>query len=135
MKKFGFLPKKQNHPAEGFTLDEFIPPLPPYRMRLAELRKRAGLNQTEAGWIVSTSQNQYSRWETGNFEIPVFELTMFAIYYNRKTDYILGLSDDDTPLYTPEEQKKKVESLKISRYFNRFGMWDAFGVESGKLDQ
>ena len=114
---------KKKNLQEGFEQSEFIPPEKPYQIRLKELRKKARLNQTEAGQIVSTSQKQYSRWETGAFEIPVFELCMYAIYYNCRTDYILGLSDDDTPLFTEEERKKRIADLKISCYFNRFGMW------------
>ena len=114
---------------EGFEPWEFIPPLKPYKIRLKDLRKKARLNQTEAGQIVSTSQKQYSRWETGAFEIPLFELCMFAIYYNRSMDYILGLSDDESPLFTDEERMKRIEAMKITRYFNRFDMWP---VEGGK---
>lgn len=120
---------KKKLPEEGFEQWEFIPPEKPYKIRLKDLRKKARLNQTEAGQIVSTSQKQYSRWETGAFEIPVFELCMYAIYYNCRVDYILGLSDDNSPLFTEEERMKHIEAMKISRYFNRFDMWP---VEGGK---
>ena len=120
---------KKDLPLDGFEQSEFSPPKPPHLLRLKELRKKHRLNQTEAGQIVSTSQKQYSRWETGAFDLPVFELCMFAIYYNCRTDYLLGLSDDASPLYTEEERLRKIESLKISRYYNRFDMWP---VEGGK---
>ena len=132
MAKFGFTARKKEQSSTGFEEADFLPPKCPYQLRLKELRIKARMNQTEAGQIVSTSQKQYSRWETGAFEIPVFELTVFAIYFNRRVDYILGLSDDDSPLFTVEEQRKRIEAMKISGYFNRFGMWDAFGVPSGK---
>lgn len=115
--------------SDAFSPQEFIDPNKPYKLRLKDLRKETKLNQTEAGNIVCTSQKQYSRWETGSFDIPIFELCMFAIFYNRKVDYILGLSDDATPLYTEEERLEKIKSLSISRYFNRFDMWP---VEGGK---
>ncbi len=116
--------EKKNAPEEeAFDSKDFIEPERPYKLRLKELRKRAGLNQTEAGQIVSTSQKQYSRWETGTFEMPLFELTMFAVYYNCKLDYLTGLSDDASPLYTEEERRARIKAMKISRYFNRFGMW------------
>ena len=132
MKVIGFVPKKRELSDQGFERFELVPPNRPYKLRLKELRKNAKMNQTEAGQIVSTSQKQYSRWETGAFDIPIFELTVFAIYFNRKMDYILGLSDDDTPLFSDEEQRKRIADMKISRYFNRFGLWDDFGVPSGK---
>lgn len=106
---------------------EFESPKPPYNIRLKELRKKARLNQTEAGQIVSTSQKQYSRWETGAFEIPVFELCMYAVYYNCRADYLLGLSDDASPLYSEEERQRRIEAMQISRYFNRFDMWPVPG--------
>lgn len=129
MKKFDFF-KKTALDENAFSESEFIPPEKPYKLRLQELRKKAKLNQTEAGQIVCTSQKQYSRWETGAFDIPIFELSVFAIYYNCKVDYLLGLTDDDSPLYSEEERKERIKAMKISRYFNRFGMWE--DVPSGK---
>lgn len=111
----------------AFDREEFRPPIPPYTLRLRELRKKARLNQTEAGQIVCTSQKQYSRWETGAFDIPLFELCMYAIYYNCRVDYILGLSNDDSPLYAEEERIRIIKGLRISRYYNRFDMWPVAG--------
>ena len=118
---------KKTLPLDCFDPSEMVPPKQPHQLRLKELRKKYRLNQTEAGQIVATSQKQYSRWETGAFDLPVFELCMFAIYYNCRTDYLLGLSDDASPLYTEEERQRKIEDLKISRYFNRFDMWPVPG--------
>jgi len=121
--KIKVLTVKEEKEPKGFLKSEFLPPDIPIKYRLKELRKEHKLNQTEAGQIVCTSQKQYSRWETGAYDMPVYELTLYAIYYNKKIDYILGLSNDDNPLYTVEERKKMIESMNMSRYFNRFGMW------------
>ena len=110
-----------------FNEEDFIPPKKPYHLRLKEARKRVGLNQTEAGQIMLTSQKQYSRWETGQFEVPLFELTLFALWMNLKTDYLLGFSDDESPAFSEEERIERIKALKMSSYFNQnhwFDWWD-----------
>ena len=102
---------------------DFIPPKKAYKLRLKEIRKKAKLNQTDTAKIISTTQKQYSRWETGDYEIPLQELTMLALFFNCKMDYILGFSDDDTPLFTEEERLKRIKKMEISSYFNRYGLW------------
>ena len=102
---------------------DFIPPKKAYKLRLKEIRKKAKLNQTEMAKIISTTQKQYSRWETGDYEIPLQELTMLAVFFNRKMDYILGFSDDETPLFTEEERLKRIRKMEISPYYNRYGLW------------
>ncbi len=102
---------------------DFIPPKKAYKLRLKEIRKKAKLNQTDTAKIISTTQKQYSRWETGDYEIPLRELTMLALFFNCKMDYILGFSDDDTPLFTDEERLNRIKKMKISPHFNRYGLW------------
>ena len=58
--------------------------------RLRELREDHDITQNELAKKIFTSQIQYSRWETGKYEIPVNILIMLADFYNCSTDYILG---------------------------------------------
>lgn len=118
-----------------FTEEDFIPPKPPYNLRLKEVRTKLGLNQTEAGQIMMTSQKQYSRWETGNFEVPLFELSLFALWVNLRMDYLLGWSDDNSQLFTDEERIKRIKSLKISSYFNQHNWYDWWGNEESKINK
>lgn len=62
--------------------------------RLKDLREDSDLNQTEIATILGTTQKQYSRWETGAFEIPFHYVIKLAKYYNVSLDYIAGLTNN-----------------------------------------
>lgn len=66
--------------------------------RLKDLRKDNELNQTQVGEILNTSQKQYSRWETGETEMPFHCIIELAKFYNVSIDYIAGLTDTPTKL-------------------------------------
>ncbi|MDE6863809.1 MAG: helix-turn-helix domain-containing protein, partial [Eubacterium sp.] len=51
------------------------------------------LNQSEIGKILGTTQKQYSRWETGESEIPFHHVIKLAKYYNVTIDYIAGITN------------------------------------------
>ena len=64
-----------------------------YYPRLRELRVAAGLNQTEIADILDMQQNQYSRYERGERELPMHLFVVLAQHYNVSLDYMAGLSD------------------------------------------
>ena len=61
--------------------------------RLRELRVGAGLNQTEIADILDMQQNQYSRYERGERELPMHLFVKLAQHYKVSLDYMVGLSD------------------------------------------
>lgn len=66
--------------------------------RLKDLRKDHELLQTEIAGVLETSQKQYSRWETGEYEIPFHHVITLAKFYNVSTDFIAGLTDIPDPM-------------------------------------
>ena len=64
-----------------------------YYPRLRELRVAAGLNQTEIADILDMQQNQYSRYERGERELPMHLFVKLSSHYNVSLDYMVGLSD------------------------------------------
>lgn len=66
--------------------------------RLKDLREDRDLNQTEIGEILGTSQKQYSRWETGETEIPLHNAIKLAKFYNVSLDYLVGITNIPTSL-------------------------------------
>lgn len=66
--------------------------------RLKDLREDRELNQTEIGKLLGTSQKQYSRWETGETEIPFHHVIKLAKFYNITIDYIAGITNTPYPL-------------------------------------
>ena len=61
--------------------------------RLRELRASAGLTQTEIADILDMQQNQYSRYERGERELPMHQFVVLAQHYKVSLDYMVGLSD------------------------------------------
>ena len=64
-----------------------------YYPRLRELRVSAGMNQTDIAALLDMQQNQYSRYERGERELPVHLFVKLARHYNVSLDYMVGLSD------------------------------------------
>jgi transcriptional regulator with XRE-family HTH domain len=64
-----------------------------YYPRLKELRVGAGLNQTEVGELLNMQQNQYSRYERGERELPMHLFVVLAEHYRVSLDYMVGLTD------------------------------------------
>lgn len=68
------------------------------RYRLRDLREDAGLNQTQVAKFLEMSQAGYSKYETGENDIPTQVLIKLAGFYKTSTDYILGISDRRDPV-------------------------------------
>ena len=65
--------------------------------RIRELREDLDLNQTTIAKFLGMSQTGYSKYETGENDIPTSILIKLAEYYNTSIDYILGLTDERKP--------------------------------------
>ncbi len=60
--------------------------------RLRDLREDADLTQTQVARFLGMSQTGYSKYETGENDIPTQVLIRLAGFYRTTTDYILGIS-------------------------------------------
>ena len=65
--------------------------------RIRNLREDKDLSQNEIAKILNCSQTTYSRYETGELNIPVDSLIKLAIYFNTSIDYLTGLTDEKKP--------------------------------------
>lgn len=57
--------------------------------RLRDLREDHDLSQKTVAQLLNTTQQQYSKYETGVQEIPVHHLLTLADYYKVSVDYLL----------------------------------------------
>ena len=64
-----------------------------YYPRLRDLREDADLTQKEVAAFLGMSQTGYSKYETGENDIPTRVLIRLARFYHTTTDYLLGISD------------------------------------------
>lgn len=62
--------------------------------RLTDLREDRDLTQKDIARLLETTQKQYSRWETGQYQIPLDKVIYLARIYNVSLDYICGLTND-----------------------------------------
>jgi transcriptional regulator with XRE-family HTH domain len=58
--------------------------------RIRDLREDKDLNQTEVATMLGMSQTGYSKYETGENDIPTEILIKLARFYDTSVDYILG---------------------------------------------
>ena len=65
--------------------------------RLRDLRDDADLNQTQVAQLLGMSQTGYSKYETGENDIPTEVLVKLADFYKTSIDYILCQTNNKTP--------------------------------------
>lgn len=66
-------------------------------LRLREIRVEKGINQQAVAEFLNVKQNTYSQYESGQRQIPIEALIELAKFYDVSVDYILNLTDEDTP--------------------------------------
>lgn len=65
-----------------------------YLQRLKDLREDKDLQQSDIAKLLKTTQPQYSRYETGERELPIRHLVTLADFYDVSADYILGRTNN-----------------------------------------
>ena len=62
--------------------------------RIRDLREDRDLNQTKIAEFLGMSQTGYSKYETGENDVPTAILLKLADYYDVSVDYILGRTNN-----------------------------------------
>lgn len=62
--------------------------------RIRDLREDNDMNQTQVAKILGMSQTGYSKYETGENDLPTAILIKLADLYNTSIDYLLGQTDN-----------------------------------------
>lgn len=62
--------------------------------RIRDLREDKDLNQTQVAKYLGMSQTGYSKYETGENDIPTQVLIKLALFYDTSIDYLLGQTDN-----------------------------------------
>ena len=68
-----------------------------YINRLKEIREDKSLTQSDIAKVLSTTQQQYSKYELGIQIIPLEKINILANYYNTSIDYLFGRTDIRKP--------------------------------------
>ena len=61
--------------------------------RIRDLREDSDLTQKQIAEILGMSQTGYSKYETGENDIPTHVLIKLADFYHTTIDYLLGRTD------------------------------------------
>ena len=69
-----------------------------YKLRIRDLREDHDKTQQNIADLLGTSQTMYARYERGASELPVRHLIRLAQYYHVSMVYIVGLTDNKTPV-------------------------------------
>ncbi len=62
--------------------------------RIRDMREDRDLTQKNLAKILGMSQTGYSKYETGENDLPTAILIKLASYYGTSIDYLLGQTDD-----------------------------------------
>lgn len=62
--------------------------------RIRDLREDKDLSQTQMAKILAMSQTGYSKYETGENDVPTSILIKLALFHETSVDYILGLTNE-----------------------------------------
>lgn len=65
--------------------------------RIRDLREDRDISQTKLAKILGMSQTGYSKYETGENDVPTSILIKLARYHETSVDYILGLTNQKKP--------------------------------------
>ena len=65
--------------------------------RIRELREDHDLRQVDVAKMLGMSQTGYSKYETGENDVPTTILIKLAGFYKVSVDYILNVTDDPKP--------------------------------------
>lgn len=65
--------------------------------RIRNLREDADLTQKQIAEYLNMSQTGYSKYETGENDIPSLIWQALAEFYNTSVDYPMGRTDEKTP--------------------------------------
>ena len=74
-------------------------------IRIRDLREDRDLNQTQVAKMLGMSQTGYSKYETGENDLPTEVLIKLANFYGTSIDYILGITDEPER-YPPAKRNK-----------------------------
>lgn len=64
-----------------------------YKDIIREIREDHNLTQEDVAKVLGIKQQAYSRYETGENEIPIRYLLVLCDYYQVSADYLLGRTD------------------------------------------
>mgnify|MGYP000927260245 CR=1 FL=1 len=67
------------------------------RMRIRDMREDRDLTQRQIADYLQCDQSLYSKYEREERDVPLHIMVKLALFYKTSVDYLVGLTDDNTP--------------------------------------
>lgn len=83
--------------------------------RIRSLREDHDLTQKKIASILNMSQTGYSKYETGENDIPTRILINLSLYYDTSIDYLLGITDVQKPYKRSKDVEKNLNDEEMSQ--------------------
>lgn len=102
--------------------------------RIKRLRKENGMTQIALAKVLRVTKGTVSTWET-NSRVPSIEtLCTMSDMFQRSIDYIVGHSDNDTPIARAETEEQTSAIFKnesgLTEYALKYARLDTYGKEA-----
>lgn len=78
----------------------------PIKDILRSIREDRDLKQKDIAKVLGINQQYYSKYETGEYEMPCRHIITLCKFYNITADYLLGLVDYELPISSLSVQYK-----------------------------
>lgn len=88
------------------------------------IRKKRNKNQLNVAVNVGISQTQISLYERGLVSPPPDVLIKLAKFFDTSTDYLLGLTNNDTPIRYLDNNNLSQEELDLLNLYNMISIED-----------
>lgn len=85
--------------------------------RLRDLREVKNMTQAEVSTVLGITQQIYSSYELGKFELPLRHLIALSSLFEVSTDYILGLTAQQR--ISPELSRSFIQHVTIGDFICR----------------
>ena len=89
--------------------------------RIRDLREDRDMNQTQIAKILNMSQTGYSKYETGENDLPTAVLIKLARFYDTSIDYILGETNDPRRYPTAARAEHTAFRAAVVLFFRHIG--------------
>ncbi len=105
-----------------------------FEQRIKELRKRNNMTQVQLANKLGVSKGTVAMWETGQRRPGYDMLIKICAVFDKRIDYVLGHSDDESPFQFTQQQVDDIEykSTKINLYkiATRYLALDEYGKKT-----
>lgn len=95
----------------------------PVNIIIREIREDHDLTQAQVAKALGLAQSYYSKYELGEYELPIRHLIRLSEFYHLNADYLLGLTQYQPPLDKLNEAF--LPSVSLSRLLSDITLLDA----------